>query len=96
MSAARASAADECEYKAEHPAMRERLAGLEDRVERLEERDKSEKGELFELVRGIDRRLSNLEGRMIGYLASAGFIGAAGLLVARSLLAKIAGGGAVP
>jgi hypothetical protein len=88
MSAARA-ATDQCEYRDDHPALDARMTGLEGRIERLEERDEKEKGELFSLMRGVSDRLSNLEGRMIGYLALASGIGALFLLVAKAIIDKL-------
>jgi hypothetical protein len=91
MSAARA-ATEQCEYRDEHPALAARMTGIEGRIERLEERDEKEKGELFALMRGVSDRLSNLEGRMIGYLALASGVGGLFLLVAKVILDKLVRG----
>lgn len=64
-----------CEYRDDHPALRADISNLE---KRLDERRTAE-GELFDIVRAVDQRLSRLEGRIAGYMLAGSLL--AGVIV---------------
>jgi 2,3-bisphosphoglycerate-independent phosphoglycerate mutase len=60
------AAAMECEFRDEHPALRTEFDTLKERVVEERKERKETEGQIFDVVRSMDQRLSRIEGSIDG------------------------------
>ena len=78
-----------CPYAGEHPAFRERLAGLERRMEVVEETQGEKWDSLWKAVGEVRESVANLNGRIAGYLLAAGLLGSVVAIIAQVAIGHV-------